>query len=103
MRRSVLFPILAAFVGTACGVSPMKDSGEARLESVMKSEVGVADGAANSPAAEQFRAVAGTVERADVGAERDGGSGFALPGSSVAALPVDAMLIRTGNASIEVS
>lgn len=102
MRRSVLFPIVAVLWGTACGVSPVKDSfHEARREADMKSAQ-VTDGAANSPAAEQLQVVAGTMERSDMGAETAGGSGFALPGSSVAVLPVDAMLIRTGNASIEV-
>jgi hypothetical protein len=46
--------------------------------------------------------VAGTMEGSDLRSESEGGTGFVLPGTGVAALPVDAMLIRTGNASIEV-
>jgi hypothetical protein len=102
MRRSVLFPTLAVLVSTACGVSPLKNSlDEFRREEAVKSALDV-DALNNTPAEEQLQVVAGTMERGDMGAGTGGGSAFALPGSSVAALPVDAMLIRTGNASIEV-
>ena len=95
MRHSVLFPALALLLGTAC--LDRASNYEALREQAMKSEA-----AADAPGAETAQMVAGTIDRNDATAGADGAAGFALPGSTVAALPVDAMLIRTGNASIEV-
>lgn len=97
MRHSVLVPSLAVLMMTACGLDQKAAIDEARREEVMKVQA-----SAEGPGAETAQVVAGTLDRRDFAAEGDGGSGFALPGTSVAALPVDAMLIRTGNASIEV-
>jgi hypothetical protein len=80
---------------TACGVGDAASRNELRREAASKAEA-VAD-APNSPVAQ----VAGTMDRKDMTSESDG-TGFMLPGTGVATLPVDAMLIRTGNASIEV-
>jgi hypothetical protein len=96
MRQSVLFPVLSVLAMTACGIRDAASSNELRREADSKAEV-LADGP-NSPVAQ----VAGTMTTKDLAGETDGGSGFVLPGTGVAALPVDAMLIRTGNASIEV-
>jgi len=97
MRHSVLFPTLVVLVSTACGVGQGASLNERRREEARKAEV-----AADAPSAETVQVVAGTLDRSDFAADAEGGPGFALPGSTVAALPVDAMLIRTGNASIEV-
>ena len=97
MRHSVLFPSLAVLVSTACGVGQ-----EASLKDTHREETANTKVAADAPGLETAQAVAGTLDRSDFAAEAEGASGFALPGSTVAALPVDAMLIRTGNASIEV-
>ena len=96
MRQSVLFPALCALAMTACGIGDAASRNELHREEALKA-VEIAD-APNSPVAQ----VAGTMTSKDMAAETEGGSGFALPGTGVAALPVDAMLIRTGNASIEV-
>jgi hypothetical protein len=98
MRRSVLYSFLAVIVSTACGVRQNSSRvDEARQEEAAKIEM-----AANAPGAETLRAVAGTLEPGDVAADAEGGSGFMLPGTAVSALPADAMLIRTGSASVEV-
>lgn len=92
MRRIVLYSTLAAVVTTACSVAK-----DASINQELRMEAAKEALSADAPASMPAGAVAG------VGvAEDEGGSGFALPGTSVAALPVDAMLIRTGNASIEV-
>ena len=96
MRRSVLFPAVAVLVSTACTSEfAAKDAGlhALRNEAAVKVE-----SSPDSPVA----VVAGTMEGSDLRSESEGGTGFVLPGTGVAALPVDAMLIRTGNASIEV-
>jgi hypothetical protein len=82
---------------SACSLDQKTAIDEARREEVMKVEA-----SADGPGAETAQVVAGTLDRGDFAAESEGGGGFALPGNSVSALPVDAMLIRTGNASIEV-
>lgn len=97
MRYSILVPSLAVLLATACGMDRKAAIDELRREQAIKVEA-----KAEGPSAETARAVAGTLDRSDFAAEAEGGAGFALPGTSVAALPVDAMLIRTGNASIEV-
>lgn len=96
MRHSVLFPSLAVIITTACSIGGKPALYESRREAEMKVEM-PADGP--NPAVAQ---VAGTMSVEDAAVGKDQGSGFALPGTGVAALPVDAMLIRTGNASIEV-
>ena len=98
MRHSMLVPSLAVLMMAACSVGQKSTLNEVRREEALKAAQASADG----PSMETAQAVAGTLDRKDFAAEEDGGSGFALPGTSVAALPVDAMLIRTGNASIEV-
>lgn len=92
MRRSVLFPIVAVVVTAACTAAKDASLNQERREEAAKLAASV-DGPTSQ--------VAGSVGVADA-AESDGGSGFVLPGTGVAALPIDAMLIRTGNASIEV-
>ena len=98
MRHSLLVPSLAVLMMTACSVGQKAAHDEVRREEAIKA----AQASADAPGMETAQVVAGTLDRRDFAAEGDGGSGFALPGTSVAALPVDAMLIRTGNASIEV-
>jgi hypothetical protein len=98
MRRSVLFSSVAVLVSTACGVR--QDA--SRVDEARQAEATKIEMAANTPGAETLRAVAGTLEPGDIAADAEGGSGFMLPGTVVSALPADAMLIRTGSASIEV-
>lgn len=98
MRHSLLVPSLAVLMMTACSVGQKAALDEVRREEAIKA----AQASADAPGMETAQVVAGTLDRKDFAAEGEGGSGFALPGTSVAALPVDAMLIRTGNASIEV-
>jgi hypothetical protein len=98
MRRSVLYSSLAVLVSTACGVR--QDA--SRVDEARQVEAAKIEMAANTPGAETLRAVAGTLEPGDIVADAEGGSGFMLPGTAVSALPADAMLIRTGSASIEV-
>ena len=98
MRRSVLFSSLAVLVSTACGVRQTSS----RVEEARQQEATKIEMAANAPGVETLRAVAGTLEPGDIAADAEGGSGFMLPGTVVSALPADAMLIRTGSASIEV-
>jgi len=98
MRHSVLFPALAVLVMTACtkvDEFTAKDGGtrEFREEAALKVE-----SSPDSPVAQ----VAGIMGANDMASETEGGTGFTLPNTGVAALPVDAMLIRTGSASIEV-
>ena len=95
MRHSILFPCLTLLVGTACIDSPSHLTG--RVDESPKSQA-MSD--APQQQAAGFVADATAPANAEPGAE--GGAGFVLPGTSVAALPVDAMLIRTGTASIEV-
>jgi hypothetical protein len=98
MRRSFLYSSVAVLVSTACGVrQDASRVDETRQEQATKIEM-----AANAPGAETLRAVAGTLEPGDVAAHAEGESGFMLPGTAASALPADAMLIRTGSASIEV-
>jgi hypothetical protein len=98
MRHSVLFPSLVVLISTACGVGRNAISlDEARREEAIKVKM-----SANAPSSETVQVVAGTLDRGDLGKDAEDGSGFMLPGSPVTALPADAMLIRTGNASIEV-
>ncbi len=97
MRHSVLVPSLAVLMVTACHMGQNTAMNEVRREEAAKAQA-----SADAPGMETAQVVAGTLDRRDFAAEGDGGSGFALPGTSVAALPVEAMLIRTGNASIEV-
>jgi len=97
MRQSVLVPSLAVLMLAACGVRQQAGIDEVRREEALKSHV-----AADAPGNATAQVVAGTLGPDDFRADAEGGSGFALPGTGVAALPVDAMLIRTGNASIEV-
>jgi len=98
MRHSVLFPALAVLVMTACtkvDEFTAKDGGtrEFREEAAFRVE-----SSPDSPVAQ----VAGIMGANDMASETEGGTGFTLPNTGVAALPVDAMLIRTGSASIEV-
>ncbi len=91
MRRSVLFPIVAVVVTAACTAAK-----DASLNQERREEASKLAASADGPTSQ----VAGSVSVAD--AAESNGSGFTLPGTGVAALPIDAMLIRTGNASIEV-
>lgn len=101
MRRSVLFSTLVLLASTACGLNPdTAPRDELEREQAMN-DAARAGAGTDAPTAAVVQEVAGTMDRRDLG-ETDGGTGFVLPGTSVAALPVDAMLIRTGNASIEV-
>ena len=102
MRHTILFPALGVLIMTACatGHDAVPKDGSSREypsdAAALKSEA-----LQRSPDA-PVAVAAGTLDANDMVSETEGASGFTLPGSGVAALPVDAMLIRTGNASIEV-
>lgn len=97
MRYAVLFPSLAVLMVAACDVGPASSLDyEARREEALKAVV-----VSDAPSRE-VQQVAGSRGNLDAGADGAGGTGFVLPGSGVSALPIDAMLIRTGTASIEV-
>ena len=95
MRHSVLFPALAVLVTTACAGD---SEGRSRVgEAALKAEVG-----------RRCSRFAGGPGRRDHEQprtwprSRTGEQASPCRAAGVAALPVDAMLIRTGNASIEV-
>ncbi len=97
MRHVVLFPSLAVLVAAACGVGPRHPREfEARGEQAIKA------GAQNDVPGSEALQVAGSRGHVDTGADGANGLGFVLPGGGVSALPIDAMLIRAGHASIEV-
>jgi hypothetical protein len=91
MRRIVLYSTLAAVVTAACTVARESADNQGYRMDAAKDAA-----SAEAPASLASGVVDG------VAVVEDRGSGFVLPGTGVAALPVDAMLIRTGNASIEV-
>ena len=98
MRHVVLFPVLAV-LATACTSRKEFSARDAETrEHRDKAALELSAGAPDSPVAQ----VAGTMGANDLAPGEEGETGFTLPGTSAAALPVDAMLIRTGNASIEV-
>ena len=96
MRQSMLVPSVALFFMTACTMAgDSHDRAASREEEAAKSYA-----ATDAPVAGM--ALSGGLASSEAPVDAADATGFALPGTSVAALPVEAMLIRTGNASIEV-